>query len=65
MKQHSETAWNIAGRYSNLLASETRDLAAAIDAALADQMEQIKKNSEPCGVCGCAVYRDLPTKVPR
>jgi Restriction alleviation protein Lar len=34
MRQHSETAWNIASRYSAVLASETRDLATAIDEAL-------------------------------
>lgn len=34
MKQHSDTAWNIASLYSRILASETRDLAAHIDGAL-------------------------------
>lgn len=35
LRQHSETAWRIASRYSSVLASETRDLAAAIDEELA------------------------------
>lgn len=35
MRVHSETAWNIAILYSGVLASETRDLAAQIDAAIA------------------------------
>lgn len=34
MKQHSETAWNIASKFSHALASETRDLAGLIDEAL-------------------------------
>jgi len=34
LREHSKTAWGIASRYSSLLASETRDLAAAIDEAL-------------------------------
>jgi hypothetical protein len=34
---YSKTAWDIASRYSSVLASETRDLAAAIDTALASQ----------------------------
>jgi hypothetical protein len=33
MKVHSKPAWAIASRYSSVLASETRDLAAQIDAA--------------------------------
>ena len=24
-------------------------------------IEEITKNAEACGVCGCAVYKDLPT----
>jgi hypothetical protein len=31
MRTFSDTAWDIASRYSDVLASETRDLAAAID----------------------------------
>lgn len=34
MKEYSETAWKIASLYSKVLASETRDLAAHIDAAI-------------------------------
>lgn len=34
MKRYSETAWNIASNYSHTLASETRDLAGWIDAAM-------------------------------
>lgn len=37
MWEYSTTAWNIASRYSNVLASETRDLAAQIDKALTDE----------------------------
>jgi hypothetical protein len=40
MQEHSETAWNIASRYSGALASETRDLAAQIDATLAAERER-------------------------
>lgn len=35
MRVHSDTAWNIASKFSHVLASETRDLAAHIDIALA------------------------------
>jgi hypothetical protein len=35
LRIHSETAWNIASKFSGILASETRDLAALIDDALA------------------------------
>lgn len=41
MKQHSEVAWEIASRYSSVLASETRDLAAAIDKALEDSRRNL------------------------
>lgn len=34
LQTYSETAWSIAIKYSNVLASETRDLAAWIDDAL-------------------------------
>ncbi len=34
LKIHSDAAWKIASLYSNVLASETRDLAAHIDVAL-------------------------------
>ncbi len=39
MTKFSDTAWEIASRYSDVLASETRDLAGAIDAALTRQHE--------------------------
>lgn len=39
MTEYSKTAWDIASRYSDVLASETRDLAAQIDEALAVQRE--------------------------
>jgi hypothetical protein len=34
MKEYSKTAWDIASRFSGVLASETRDLAGMIDAVL-------------------------------
>lgn len=37
MREHSTTAWDIASKYSHVLASETRDLAAWIDKAIADE----------------------------
>lgn len=40
MKQHSDTAWNIASKFSHVLASETRDLAALIDEALTAERER-------------------------
>ena len=40
MLEHSDTAWKIASLYSHALASETRDLAAHIDAALAAERER-------------------------
>jgi hypothetical protein len=43
MREYSPTAWNIASRYSSVLASETRDLAAHIDAALARERERYAK----------------------
>lgn len=46
MVKHSETAWKIASLYSNVLASETRDLAAHIDAALAAERERCAKLTE-------------------
>ena len=39
MREHSKIAWSIAIRYGDVLSSETRDLAALIDAALADEKE--------------------------
>ena len=56
MKQHSETAWKIASLYSGVLASETRDLAAHIDKAIAGAREEaisecaeIAKKYDDCG----------------
>lgn len=43
MKEHSETAWKIASIYSSVLASETRDLAALIDAAITAERERCAK----------------------
>lgn len=40
MRVHSDTAWNIASKFSHVLASETRDLAAHIDIALAAERER-------------------------
>jgi hypothetical protein len=40
MHKYSPTAWRIASLYSGVLASETRDLAAHIDAALARERER-------------------------
>lgn len=40
MKEHSKEAWEIASRYSAVLASETRDLAAHIDKALQAERER-------------------------
>lgn len=43
MTEHSETAWKIASLYSRVLASETRDLAAHIDVAIAAERERCAK----------------------
>ncbi|MCP4320118.1 MAG: hypothetical protein GY789_30100 [Hyphomicrobiales bacterium] len=40
LKLHSDTAWTIASYYSSALASETRDLAAQIDLALNEALEE-------------------------
>jgi hypothetical protein len=50
MREHSPTAWNIASRYSSVLASETRDLAAHIDAALARERERCAKIADRIGL---------------
>jgi hypothetical protein len=42
VRQFSKTAWDIASQYSNVLASETRDLAAQIDDALNRQWQPIE-----------------------
>lgn len=46
MKEHSEIAWKIASLYSNVLASETRDLAAHIDVALLAERERCAQIAE-------------------
>lgn len=46
MKQHSDTAWKIASKFSHVLASETRDLAAHIDVALDEKDLAITKALE-------------------
>ena len=46
MREHSKEAWEIASRYSHVLASETRDLAAAIDAALDGEREACAKMAD-------------------
>ena len=43
MREHSEAAWNIASLFSHALASETRDLVAHIDAAIAAERERCAK----------------------
>lgn len=43
MRQYSELAWSIASLYSHALASETRDLAAHIDAAIQAERERCAK----------------------
>ena len=43
---HSEEAWNIAIKYSHVLASETRDLAAHIDVELNPLRERIGQLEE-------------------
>lgn len=40
MRNYSPTAWRIASLYSSVLASETRDLAAHIDMAIARERER-------------------------
>lgn len=46
MQEHSKAAWGIASRYSNILASETRDLARHIDAAIAIERERCAQLAE-------------------
>lgn len=43
MHKYSEIAWSIANIYSRFLASETRDLAAHIDKALAADRAEIER----------------------
>lgn len=43
MRNYSPTAWRIASLYSRVLASETRDLAAHIDLAIAHERERCAK----------------------
>ena len=51
MKKYSAEAWGIASKYSDVLASETRDLAAQIDAALADVKRKHRRHKLPPGEC--------------
>lgn len=46
MTEYSEAAWNIARLYSFALASEARDLAAHVDAAIAAERERCAKVAE-------------------
>jgi len=46
MRIHSNRAWDVASRYSHHLASETRDLAAWIDAAINEAFEQAANIAE-------------------
>lgn len=53
VRQHSEAAWKIASRYSHVLASETRDLAAQIDdgfASLRSRVEVLEKEGSRIGI---------------
>ena len=60
MREHSEAAWNIAGLYSSVLASETRDLAAHIDAAIAAERERCAKIAVSFGdFAGSRMVKDL------
>ena len=43
MKEHSKTAWDIAIKYGAMLGSETRDLAAHIDVAIAAKDAEIER----------------------
>jgi hypothetical protein len=43
IRVHSDTAWNLASKFSGVLASETRDLAALIDALLVAERERCAK----------------------
>lgn len=43
LKIHSDKAWEIASHWSDVLASDTRTLAAAIDVALAEAREALGK----------------------
>lgn len=58
MKQHSEAAWKIASLYSHVLASETRDLAAQIDAALAGQRQAL--TAQKAGYSFESLGEDMP-----
>lgn len=47
MQKFSDVAWEIASRYSDVLASETRDLAGQIDARLKDALNIAWGNQTP------------------
>ena len=40
LHQHSAEAWNVASKFADVLASETRDIAGHIDVALAAERER-------------------------
>ena len=50
LRIHSKEAWNVASKFSHVLASSTRDLAAHIDLALAAERERCAKIAEHIGV---------------
>ena len=59
MKQHSEAAWNIASKFSHALASETRDLAAHIDEALAAERERCAKVARDAALPGYEKHHEI------
>lgn len=50
MRLHSEEAWKLAHLYSDVLASETRDLAAAVDMLLDKEREELAKTAAVLGL---------------
>jgi len=67
MRIHSETAWNIASQFSNLLASDTRTLAAMIDDALDAKVKAAVAIAERNGNAGigsqiATLQRVMPEK---
>jgi hypothetical protein len=56
MKIHSDTAWDIASKFSYVLASETRDLAALVDGALAAERERCAALMEVCKMFTAAAH---------
>ena len=45
--KHSDAAWEVAAQYADILGSDTRGLAGAIDAALAAERERLRKVFSP------------------